>query len=61
MTKTDATDRIIQLVGIELSDISPKIRHLAEQVVEMESKNPNRQSIEEWAESLSKYLCGHTD
>lgn len=60
MTKTDVTDRIIQLVGIELSDVSPETRRLAEQVVEMESKNPNRQSIEEWAESLSKYLCGST-
>jgi len=61
MTKTDATDKIIQLLGIELSDVDPETRRLAEEIVEMESSNPNRQSIEEWAESLSKYLCGYTD
>ena len=58
MTKTDVTDKLIQLVGIELSDVDPETRRLAEQVVEMELQNPNRQSIEEWAETMSKYLCG---
>lgn len=58
MTKTDATDKIIQLVGIELSDVSDETRRLAEEVVEMQSKNPDRRSIEQWAEDLGKYLTG---
>ena len=61
MIKNDITDKLIQLVGFELSNVSPETRRLAEEVVEMELQNPNRQSIEEWAETMSKYLCGPSD
>ncbi len=52
------TDHIIQLVGIELANVDPETRRLAEQVVEMEINNPDRRSLEDWSRDLGKYLTG---